>query len=94
MSGTGRMRATEKVMVGFVGTTLQGTAASAGLLELELLSLEREHFVDPFHETFLLCKQEGEESRPDNVPVDSIEERGKHPQVVLAEIDALFLAGI
>jgi hypothetical protein len=34
------------------------------------------------------------ESRPDDVPVDSIEERGRHPRVVLAEIDALFLAGI
>jgi hypothetical protein len=56
MSGTSGMKTTEKVMVGFVGTTLRGTATSAGLLESKLLNLERENFVDPFRETFLLCK--------------------------------------
>jgi hypothetical protein len=48
-------------------------------LEAELLDLEREYFINPFGETFLLSKHEGEKSRPEDVPVDCIEDRGKHP---------------
>ncbi len=88
------MRAAEKVMVGFVSTTLRGTAASAGLLEAELLYLERKDSVDQFRETFLLCKREGEKSQVDDIPVYSIEESRKHPQVVLAKVDLLILGGI
>jgi hypothetical protein len=90
----GRMWAAEKVVIGLVGTTLRGTATGAGLLESKLLDLERENFIYPFGETFLLRERESKESRPDNVPVDCVEERGKHPWVVIAEIDAMKVSGV
>ena len=62
MYSTSGMWAAEKVMIGLVRTALRGTAATAGLLESELLDLQREYFIDPFRETFLFCEQEGEQS--------------------------------
>jgi hypothetical protein len=91
MGGTGWTRATEKVMVCFIGTALRGTTACTRLVKSKLLNLKRKNFVDPFGESFLLCKGEGEEGQTEDVPVDGIEESRECPRVVLAEIDVLFL---
>jgi hypothetical protein len=64
------------------------------LLESELLHLKRENFVDPFCETFLFGKREGEEGRSDDIPMDGIEGRGKGPFVMFAEVDVLSLTCI
>jgi hypothetical protein len=65
-----------------------------GLLELELLNLERQYFIDPFGEALLLGEREREKSRAYDVPMYRIEEGWKYPQVVLAEIGALLFGGI
>jgi hypothetical protein len=46
--------ATEKVMVGFLGSALQRAPGGARLVKLKLLDLEWEDLIDPFREAFFL----------------------------------------
>ena len=69
MGRTGGMGAAEEVMVGFCCTALRWAVGVTRLVESKLLYLEWKDFVNPFGESFLLCKREEEERRLDDVPV-------------------------
>jgi hypothetical protein len=60
MGSTCGMRATEEVVVSFFCTALRWAVRRTGLVESELLYLEWEDFVNPFGESLLFRKREGE----------------------------------
>jgi hypothetical protein len=74
---TSRVSAPKEVMVGFLSAALRRAPWGAGLVKAKLLDLEREDFIDPFGEPFLLCEGEGKKGGPNNIPVDGIKERGE-----------------
>ena len=94
MCRAGWVGAAEEVVVCFVSATLRWTPGGVRFLEAELLNLERKDFVDPFRKAFLLCEGEGEKCRADDVPMNGIEESGKRPIMVFAEVRSLLLGGV
>jgi hypothetical protein len=50
----GRVDATEKVFVGFLGSALRRAPGGARLVKLKLLDLEWEDLIDPFREALFL----------------------------------------
>jgi hypothetical protein len=94
MCRAGWVGAAKEMVVRFVSATLRWTPWGVRFLEAELLNLERKDFVDPFRKAFLLREGEGEKCRADDVPMNGIEESGKRPIMVFAEVRSLLLGGV